>query len=76
MSEQENRKQLGKRIKMQRVEKDMNQAELAEKIHLKQSQLSQVERGLLGLSVDQLRAIAKALGCTAAYLLGEEKKAA
>ena len=76
MNEQENRKQLGKRIKMQRVEKDLNQAELAAKIHMKQSQLSQVERGLLGLRVDQLRAIAKALDCTAAYLLGEEKKAA
>jgi len=76
LNEQENRKQLGKRIKVRRAERDMNQGELAARIGMKQSQLSLVERGLLGLSVDQLRAIANALGCTGAYLLGEEKKAA
>lgn len=76
MNQQENRQQLGKRIKVRRIEMDMNQGELAAKVGMKQSQFSLVERGLLGVSVDQLRAIANALGCTGAYLLGEEKKAA
>ena len=76
MHVQENRKRLGKRIKMQRIDKDMTQSELAEKINMKQSQLSQVERGLLGLRVDHLLAIAQVLECQPSYLLGEEKEVA
>lgn len=76
MNQQQYRQQLGKRIKVRRTEMDINQGQLAAKIGMKQSQLSLVERGLLGLSVDQLRTIAVVLGCTGAYLLGEEKQAA
>jgi transcriptional regulator with XRE-family HTH domain len=54
----------------------MLQEELARKVGMAQSQLSKIERGQLGLDVMQLLAIAEALSCSAAYLLGEESRKA
>jgi transcriptional regulator with XRE-family HTH domain len=76
MNDQDLKQQLGHRIKLRRVDCRLNQAELAERIHMKQGQLSRVERGLLGLSVLQLVAIARALDCRVADLLDEECQAA
>jgi transcriptional regulator with XRE-family HTH domain len=68
--------QLGHRIKVRRVDCRLKQEELADRIGMKQGQLSQVERGLLGLSVSQLVAIARALDCQVTDLLEEERKVA
>lgn len=76
MNNQDLKKQLGHRIKVRRVDCRLTQEELANRIGMKQGQLSQVERGLLGLSVSQLVAIARALDCQVSDLLEEEKKAA
>ena len=76
MNSQDIKKQLGHRIKVRRVDCRLKQEELADRIGMNQGQLSQVERGLLGLSVSQLVAIARALDCGVSDLLEEEKKVA
>jgi transcriptional regulator with XRE-family HTH domain len=73
-NKQEIRKRLGHRIKVRRVEKDLNQAELAAKVGMLQTQLSDIERGVRPLYVDQLITLAEALDCPASYLLGEEAR--
>ncbi len=64
---------MGHRIKVCRVDRELNQGELAERIGMKQAQLSEIERGIRSLRVEQLVAIAEALDCSAADLLGEEQ---
>ena len=54
----------GKRIKQIRTEQGMTQVELAEKTGLLQSQVSMIETGERGLTVDKLKAIVAALDCT------------
>jgi transcriptional regulator with XRE-family HTH domain len=76
MKEPETIERIGHRIKVRRVEQKMLQEELARKVGMAQSQLSKIERGQLGLDVIQLLAIAEALSCSAAYLLGEESRKA
>jgi len=76
MNNEDLKKQLGHRIKVRRVDCRLKQEELADRIGMKQGQLSQVERGLLGLSVSQLVAIARVLDCQASDLLEEERKVA
>jgi transcriptional regulator with XRE-family HTH domain len=76
MNNEHLKKQLGHRIKVRRVDCRLTQEELADRISMKQGQLSQVERGLLGLSVSQLVAIARALDCQVSDLLEEERKVA
>lgn len=56
-------KKLGKNIKMMRVFKDKNQAELSFDSGLNQSYLSKVEKGTVNVTVIKLCAIAKALEC-------------
>lgn len=74
MKAQETLEHIGHRIKVRRVEQKLLQEDLAQRIGMAQSQLSKVERGQVGLDVMQLLAIAEALDCSAAYLLGEEKR--
>lgn len=76
MDVQEIRKRVGHRIKVRRVDKDMDQGELAAKIGMTQAQLSGVENGKRPIRVDQLFAIAEVLDCSASYLLGEEDRRA
>jgi transcriptional regulator with XRE-family HTH domain len=74
MNNQDLKTQLGHRIKVRRVDCRLTQEELADRIGMKQGQLSQVERGLLGLSVSQLVAIARALDCPVSDLLPPEER--
>ena len=76
MNNQDLKKQLGHRIKVRRVDCRLKQEQLADQIGMNQGQLSQIERGLLGLSVSQLVAIARALDCGVSDLLEEERKVA
>ena len=55
--------QVGRRIKVRRVELGMTQAELAEKLSVGQSNLSYIERGERDVSVSLLAEIAEALKC-------------
>lgn len=64
-------KKLGKKIKIARIELDMNQTDLANKIKAKQKSISRYETGLSMPSIDTLMKIAKALKKEAAYFLKE-----
>ena len=62
-------KKLGKKIKMARIELDLNQTELAKKIGAKQKSISRYETGLSMPSIETLVKIAKVLKKPAAYFL-------
>jgi len=62
-------RKLGKKIKVARVELDLNQSELAKKIGAKQKSISRYENGLSMPSIETLIKIAKALKKEAAYFL-------
>ncbi len=54
-------KSLGKKVKLARVELDMNQTELAEKIGVKQKNVSMYENGTSTPSLETMSKIAKVL---------------
>ena len=60
---------LGKKIKVARVELDLNQTELAMKIKAKQKSISRYENGLSMPSIETLVRIAKVLKKSAGYFL-------
>ena len=62
-------KKLGKKIKIARIELDMNQTNLADKIKAKQKSISRYETGLSMPSIDTLVKIAKALKKPTSYFL-------
>jgi len=64
-------KKLGKKIKISRIELDMNQTDLANKIKAKQKSISRYETGLSMPSVETLVKIAKTLKKPASYFLEE-----
>jgi len=64
-------KKLGKKIKMARIELDLNQTDLAVKIKAKQKSISRYETGLSMPSIDTLVKIAKALKKEPAHFLEE-----
>ena len=64
-------KKLGKKIKLARVELDMNQTEFAEKIGAKQKSISRYETGLSMPSIATLVKVAKVLKKPAGYFLDE-----
>lgn len=64
-------KKLGKKIKMARVELDLNQTELADKIKAKQKSISNYETGTVLPSLSTLSKIAKALKRPVSYFLDE-----
>jgi transcriptional regulator with XRE-family HTH domain len=66
-----NAKLLGKKIKLARIELDMNQTDLAEKIGTKQKSISRYESGATVPSIETLLKIAKALHKTASHFLEE-----
>jgi len=64
-------KKLGKKIKIARIELDMNQTDLANKIKAKQKSISRYETGLSMPSVETLVKIAKTLKKSIGYFVGE-----
>ena len=64
-------KKLGKKIKIARIELDMNQTDLAEKIGAKQKSISRYENGISLPSLDTMVKIAKVLKKPTAYFLDE-----
>ena len=68
------RERVGHRIKVRRVDMKMQQKELAAAVGMRQSQLSEIERGIRPLRVDQLMAFAKVLQCPASHLLDEDRE--
>ena len=62
-------KKLGKKIKIARIELDMNQTDLANKIKAKQKSISRYETGLSIPSIDTLMKISKVLKKAPAYFL-------
>ena len=64
-------KKLGKKIKMARIDLEMNQTEFAEKIGAKQKSISRYENGLSTPSIATLMKIAKVLKKDAGYFLDE-----
>ena len=64
-------KKLGKKIKLARIELDLNQTELAEKINAKQKSISRYETGASIPSIATLVKIANVLKKPAGYFLEE-----
>lgn len=64
-------KKLGKKIKLARIELDLNQTDLADSIGAKQKSISRYETGLSMPSIETLVKIAKVLKKPAGYFLEE-----
>ena len=64
-------KKLGKKIKVARVELDLNQSQLAKKIGAKQKSISRYENGLSMPTIETLVKIAKVLEKPTGYFLDE-----
>jgi len=64
-------KKLGKKIKLARIELDLNQTQLANKINAKQKSISRYETGASMPSIATLVKIAKVLKRQAGYFLDE-----
>ena len=65
------KQKLGKKIKLARVEMDLNQTQLAEKIKAKQKSISRYENGVAVPSLETLMKIAKALKKPPSYFVDE-----
>lgn len=65
------KKKLGKKIKLARIELDLNQTELADKIGAKQKSISRYENGISSPSIATLVKIAKILKKPAGHFLEE-----
>ncbi|MGH9957397.1 MAG: helix-turn-helix domain-containing protein [Pyrinomonadaceae bacterium] len=66
---------IGEKIKNLREESGLTQRQLARKAGVDQGGLSKIERGLkANLTLEMLRRLARALGCSAADLLDDEDK--
>lgn len=64
-------KKLGKKIKLDRVEYDLTQAQLAEAINAKQKSISNYENGLAYPTLETLEKIVKRLNKSFAHFLDE-----
>jgi transcriptional regulator with XRE-family HTH domain len=65
------RKEIGHRIKVRRVDLDLQQKELGALVGVPQSQISEWEIGRRALKIEQAMKLAKALKTTVGYLAGE-----
>ncbi len=65
------KKKLGKKIKLARIEKDLSQDQLAELIKAKQKSISRYETGISIPSLESLEKIAKTLEKPFGYFLDE-----
>jgi transcriptional regulator with XRE-family HTH domain len=68
------KKEVGERLRTLREERRMTQVELAEALGTHQASLSQVERGIRGLTLQQVVKIARALRVSPDRLLGEGRR--
>lgn len=66
-------KEIGQRMKLLRQDRGLTQIELASQLEISQSNLSAIERGSRGLTVNQLVRIAKALRATTDEILFDTK---
>ncbi len=66
-------KDIGQRMKLLRQDRGMTQIELADQLDISQSNLSAIERGARGVTVNQLVRIAKALGASTDDILFDTK---
>jgi transcriptional regulator with XRE-family HTH domain len=69
----ETRKKIGHRIKVRRVELDMQQKELGALIGVAQAHISEWEIGRRSIRIEQAMVLAKALQTTVGYLVGESE---
>jgi transcriptional regulator with XRE-family HTH domain len=67
--ENQARKKLGSNIKQIRLELELSQEQLAEKADLHRTYVGAVERGERNISLNNILAIARALGISASQLL-------
>ena len=58
------------RLKELRVDNDMSQTELAEKLNFKASAISKYEKGITQPSIDTLKSLAEIFSVTVDYLIG------
>ena len=65
------KKKLGKKIRLARIEVDLNQTQLAKKINAKQKSISRYETGISLPSIETLVKIAKVLKKSAGHFLDE-----
>ncbi len=63
------RKAFGIKVRIKRFELEITQEELAERADLHPTYLSSVERGERNISLENIVAIAKALGCSSKDLM-------
>ena len=70
LSDQDYRRQVGKRVRLVRIGADLSQDEVAAKAGLTRNFVSAIERGAQGLDAWRLRLLADALGVAPAWLLG------
>ena len=66
------RKEVGKRIKIRRIELDINQRELAKILGICQTHVSEWEAGRRPIRVEHIIQLTHVLKMTSAQLLGEE----
>ncbi|MCM1126464.1 MAG: helix-turn-helix domain-containing protein [Lachnospiraceae bacterium] len=63
------KKAMGERLRTQRKLHHLTQEQLAEKLDISIKHYSEAERGMIGLSVDNLIKVSKVLGVSLDYLL-------
>lgn len=63
------KKAMGERLRIQRNLHHLTQAQLAEKLDISIKHYSEAERGIIGLSVDNLIKVSEILGISLDYLL-------
>lgn len=71
MKSQMDKKRFGKKIKLARVELDLTQAQLAQKINTKQKNISRYETGASLPSIETLVKVAKVLKKKIGYFFDE-----
>lgn len=70
------RQEVGHRIRIKRIELGLKQAELGSMVGADQTQVSAWEGGRRVLRIEDAMAIAEALQCKVAHLVGEEPRIA
>ena len=75
MKNQSSNENIGKRIAKLRKQQHLTQAQLAEQIGASSKHISEIERGVTGISIDTQVLIAEKLSCSLDFLIkGEEYK--
>ncbi|MBQ2827672.1 MAG: helix-turn-helix transcriptional regulator [Clostridia bacterium] len=68
----EYKKEMGLRIKNRRKKLSMTQEEMAEKLNISVKHFSEVERGIAGLSIENLIKVSDVLGLSLDYIIKGE----